>query len=73
MLIIVIYLLMKNKYLSLKPAIKTGSISNRFGDIESREVSLNRSVHDFSVNYDSIDKCDILNIHKCLMKKNEIK
>ena len=38
----------------------------------SREVSLNGNVYDFSVDYNSIDKSDILNIHKYLMIKNDI-
>ena len=37
--------------------------SNEFGNTESRKVSLNGNVYDFSVNYNSIDKSDILNIH----------
>ena len=36
-------------------------------------LSLNRNVYDFSVDYNSIDKSDILNIHKYLMTKNNIK
>ena len=36
-------------------------------------VSLNRNMYDFSVDYNSIDKSDILNIHKYLMTKNNIK
>ena len=36
-------------------------------------LSLNRNVYDFSVDYISIDKSDILNIHKYLMTKNNIK
>ena len=47
-----------------------GSISNGFNSTESREVSLNRNVYAFLVDYDSIDKSDILNIHKYLMTKN---
>ena len=43
-----------------------GSISNGFNPTESREVSLNRNVYDFSVDYNSIDKSDILNINKYL-------
>ena len=39
----------------------------------AREVSLNGNVYDFSVDYNSIDKSDILNIHKYLMTKNNIK
>ena len=50
-----------------------GSISNGFSTTVSREISLNGNVHDFSVDYNSIDKSDILNIHKYLMTKNNIK
>ena len=46
-----------------------GSISNEFSTLESREVSSNRNVHDFSVDYNSINKFSILNIHKHLMIK----
>ena len=49
------------------------SIFNGFSATESREVSLNGNVYDFSVDYNSIDKSDILNIQKNLMKKNNIK
>ena len=38
------------------------SISNRFGNIESRSVSANGSVYEISVDYNSTDKSDILNI-----------
>ena len=50
-----------------------GSISNIFSAIESRKVSLNENVYDFSVEYNSIEKSDILNIHKVLMTNNNIK
>ena len=46
--------------------------SNGFSATESREVSLNGKLYDFSVNYNSIDKSGILNIHKYLMTKNNI-
>ena len=36
-------------------------------------ASLNGNVYDFSVDYNSFDKFDILNIHKYLMTKNNIK
>ena len=39
-------------------------------DLESREVSLNGNVYNFLVNYNSIDKSDILKIGKYLMAKN---
>ena len=38
----------------------------------SREVSLNGNVYDFSVGNNSIDKSDILSIHKYLITKNDI-
>ena len=50
-----------------------GSISNGLSNTESKEVSLNENVYDFSVDYNSIDKSDILNIHKYLMTNNNIK
>ena len=46
-----------------------GSISNQFSAFNSREVSLKRI---FSVDYNVIDKSDILNIHKYLIVKNTI-
>ena len=47
--------------------------TNRLNATESREVSLNENVFDFSVDYNSIDKSNILNIHQYLMNKNNIK
>ena len=48
-------------------------LSNVFSVTESREVSLNRDVYDFSIGYNSFDKSDKLNIHKYLMTKNNKK
>ena len=56
-----------NKNVNFPIQFYLGSISNAFSAIKSREVSLNRNVYDFSVDYNSIDKSDILNIHKFLM------
>ena len=50
-----------------------GSISNVYSATEAREVSLSGNVYDFSVDYNSIDKSDILNIHQHLMTKNNMK
>ena len=50
-----------------------GSISNEFSTTESRVGSLNGNIHDFSVDYSSIEKCDFFNINKYLMTKNNIK
>ena len=41
--------------------------------VESEEVSSKRNVYNFAVDYDDIDKSDILNIHKYLMVKNNTK
>ena len=61
-MLIVICLLMEKKFLNLKLPIKS-----------IFKVSFNEKVYDFSVDYYSIDKSDILNIHKYLMTKNNIK
>ena len=37
---------------------------------DSEEVSLKGNVYNFSVDYDAINKSDVLNIHKYLMTKN---
>ena len=50
-----------------------GSTSMESGTTESREVSLGGNVYDFSVDYNAIDKCEISNIYKYLMVKNNIK
>ena len=42
-------------------------------DLEPRGKSLNGNVYDFSVDYNSIDKSEILNIYKYLMNKKNIK
>ena len=42
------------------------SISNEFSATESREVFLNKNVHNFSVDSNSIDKSDKLNVHEYL-------
>ena len=73
MLVIVICLLMEIKIFNFRTQFCPGSISNVFSATESREVSLNRDVYGFSVDYSSIDKSDILNIHSYVMSKNNIK
>ena len=50
-----------------------GSISKELGANESKEVSLGGYVYGFSVDYKTIGKSDILNVHKYLMVKNNIK
>ena len=62
-----------NKNVNFPTRFRLGIISDGVGATESREVSLNGNVYDFSVDYNSVDKSDILNIHKNLMTKNNIK
>ena len=53
--------------------IYLGSISEKFGASESLKVSAKGNMSHFSVDYDAIDKSDILNIHNYLMIRNNIK
>ena len=46
---------------------------NDFTKEELIEVPLNGAVYDLSVDYSPVRKEDILNIHKKLIKKNNIK
>ena len=50
-----------------------GNISKHFTVDNMEETGNNGCVYDFSVDYCSIDVDDILDIHKYLMKKNNIK
>ena len=61
-----------NKNVNFATQFCLGSISNGLSAAESKEVSLNGNVYDFSVDYNYIDKSDILNIHKYLMTMNNI-
>ena len=58
-----------NKNANFPTQFCRGSTSNGFSNTESREVSLNGNVYDFSVDYNS----NTLNIHKYLMTKNNKK
>ena len=62
-----------NKNINFPNKFCLGSTFNGFSATESREVSLNRNVYDFSVSYNSIDKSKILKIHKYLMAMNNIR
>ena len=50
-----------------------GNVSKDFTKDEQREISLNGTVYDFSVDHSSIKKENILNIHQYLMIKNDRK
>ena len=60
----------KNIYWNFPTQFCLASISNGFTANESREASVNENIYDFSVDYNSIDKSVILNIHKYLITKN---
>ena len=62
-----------NKNINFPTQFCLRSISNGFGATEYREVSLNGNVYNFSGDYNSTDKFEILNILKNLMTKNNIK
>ena len=59
-----------NKNVNFPTQFCLRSVSSGFSALESREVSLNGNVYDFSVDYNSIDKSHILNIYKYIMIKN---
>ena len=63
----------ENKNVNFPTQFWLGSTSNGFSATESREVSINGNVYDISFDYNSVNKSDILNIHKYLMAKNNIK
>ena len=49
-----------------------GNISRDWSVDDMKDTGLNRYVYDFSVDYDTIAVDDILDIHKYLMKKNNL-
>ena len=49
-----------------------GNISKDWLVDNMKETRLNGYVYDFSLDYDAVAVSDILEIHKYLMKKNEI-
>ena len=51
----------------------SGNVSKGFSTDSMTKTGLYGYVYDFSVDYDSIDFDDILDIHKDLMKKRDIK
>ena len=49
-----------------------GSISNEFDSNDLKEVSFKGNVYHLSIDYNAIDKSEILNIHKYFTIKNNI-
>ena len=74
------YLLMAQKFINLKQKAEIvatplclGNISKEFSVDIMKNTGLNGYVYDFSVDYDAIAVDDILDIHRYLMEKNNIK
>ena len=44
--------------------VQEAYIIKKVGYFDAEEVSINKNAYDFSVNYNDIDKSDILNIQK---------
>ena len=62
-----------NKNVSFPTEFCLSIISNRFSATESRVVSLKVNTCNFSADYNDVYEFDILNTHKCLITKNDIK
>ena len=63
----------KAKYSEIVPSpLCLRNISEDWSIDNMKKTGLNGYVYDFSVDYDSIDVGDIKDIHKYLMKKNDI-
>ena len=72
---IVIYLSMIQKFISSKQKIlklQQGNISIDWSTDNMKRTGFNGYIYDFSVDYDATDVDDIKDIHKYLMKKNNI-
>ena len=63
----------KVKYSEIVPApLCLGNISENWSVDNMKKTGFNGYVYDFSVDYDAIAVGDILDIHKYLMKRNNI-
>ena len=63
----------ENKNVNFPTRLCLESISDGFSATDTGEVSLHGNVYDFSVDYNFIDKYNLLKIHKYLMTKSNIK
>ena len=52
--------------------LRLGNISDDWSTDNMKKTGFNGSIYDFNVDYDATDIDDIKNIHKYLMKKNNI-
>ena len=56
-----------------KHALRLGNISGDFSANNMKKIGLNECVYNFSVDYKGFDTSNIIDIHKYLMKKHDIK
>ena len=61
-----------NGNVNITSHFRLGSISNEFDSSDLKEVYFRGNVFDISVDYNFINKSEILNIHKYLMIKTSI-
>ena len=61
----------KNSEIAASP-LCLGNISNDWSTDDMKRTGFNGYVYDFGVDYDATDADDIKDIHKYLMKKNDI-
>ena len=57
----------------MKYPLCLGNISGDFSANYMKKTGLNKFVYDFPFLYRAFDTNNIINIHKCLMKKRDIK
>ena len=62
-----------NKDVNFATRFCLGRILDGFSATECSEIYLSGNVYDFSVDFNSINKSEILNLHRYLMTKNNIK
>ena len=62
-----------NKNVNFPIQFCLGSIYEGLAATESKKVPLKGNLYHFPINYNVIVKADILNTHKCLMVKNNLK
>ena len=62
-----------NKNVNFPTQFYLGIMSNKFNYVDEEEVSLKATVYDFLIDYNAINKSVILDIHKYLLVKNNLK
>ena len=63
----------KQRFWNIRVPLCLGNVSKYFETDNMKRIGLYRYAFDFGVDYESADVADILDIHKYLMAKNNIK